>query len=183
MNIFISQWKNSYVDFRTDMTPLFLGYNEKKASCVTQKNHVASAQALPIPWCIPKNLVEFPESWNLGDIDFLSFFSYWSFASSRIHGCWVMFFQWADMNRPLTKMYTENYCTCVKISHMMFHGKITHWSSEVAPDSHQHDENSMQHQHQMVPTMWGSRNSPSLLGADTKCPSHFGTCLGSFLQS
>ena len=62
------------MDFRTDMTPLLLGCNEKKASCVTQKNHVASAQALPIPWCIPKNLVEFPESWNLGDIDFLSFF-------------------------------------------------------------------------------------------------------------
>ena len=155
----------------------------RKAVVWPRRTMWPSAHALSILWCHPKNLVEFPESWNLGDTDFLSFFSYWSFASSRIHGCWVMFFQWADMNRPLTKMYTENYCTCVKISHMMFHRSITHWSSEVAPDSHQHDENSIQHQHQMVSRMRRSRNSPSLLGVDTKCPSHFGTCLGSFLQS
>ena len=136
-----------------------------------------SAQALHIPWCPAKNLVEFPESWNLGDIDFLSFFSYWSFASSRIHGCWVMFSQWADAKRPITKKV---------------HRVLLHMCKDFPHDVSREDYTLKQWGSTRLPSAWRKFNATSTSdgaqdvgqqelsfiaggGRDAKCPSRLGT--------
>ena len=90
-DIHLPMKKNSYMDSRTDMTPTVAGLEREEGQLCDAGNHVALCPGPAYPWCHPKNLVEFAESWDLGDIDFISFFSYWSFASSRIHGPWIMF--------------------------------------------------------------------------------------------